>query len=165
MTGSRLRAAAAYFALVFGAGFVLGTVRVLWLVPWIGERPAELTEAPFMILVVILAAELVTKRWREPRTARRLEIGALALAFLLLAEVGVVVLVNGQSLGEYAASRDPVSGRVYLASLAWFAVAPAVLGRQRARAFGSASGADEELDPVRQSVLARADDERLQVDR
>ena len=33
-----------YFGLVFGTGFVLGPVRVLWLAPRVGERWAELIE-------------------------------------------------------------------------------------------------------------------------
>lgn len=31
-----LKAAALYFGLVFGTGFVLGTIRVLWVVPRLG---------------------------------------------------------------------------------------------------------------------------------
>jgi hypothetical protein len=40
-----LKAAVAYFAIVFGAGFVLGPIRILLVVPLVGERVAELLEA------------------------------------------------------------------------------------------------------------------------
>lgn len=51
-----LKAGALYYALVFGAGFVLGPIRVLWVVPRSGERTAELMETPIMLVVTILAA-------------------------------------------------------------------------------------------------------------
>ena len=41
-----LKAARLYFILVFGAGFMLGTLRVIWLVPRVGERAAERMECP-----------------------------------------------------------------------------------------------------------------------
>ena len=47
-----LKAAAIYFALVFGAGCVLGPVRILWLVPRVGTRAAELIEMPIMLAVI-----------------------------------------------------------------------------------------------------------------
>ncbi len=31
-----------YFAVVFGVGFVLGPIRILWVVPRLGARMAEL---------------------------------------------------------------------------------------------------------------------------
>jgi membrane protein implicated in regulation of membrane protease activity len=54
---------AAYFAIVFGAGFVFGTVRVVWLVPTVGVRLAELTELPLMLAVVFFAARWVNRRF------------------------------------------------------------------------------------------------------
>jgi hypothetical protein len=50
-----LKAGTLYFALVFGAGFVLGPIRILWAVPRFGTRMAELVETPLMLVVTILA--------------------------------------------------------------------------------------------------------------
>ena len=57
-----LKAGVLYFALVFGAGFVVGTIRTLWVVPRVGTRTAELMEAPIMLLVTILAARWMVQR-------------------------------------------------------------------------------------------------------
>lgn len=45
------KAGVLYFALVFGAGFVLGTIRTLGVVPRVGARIAELMETPVMLVV------------------------------------------------------------------------------------------------------------------
>lgn len=134
---SVLRSALAYFGLVFGAGFALGTVRTLWLVPVLGERWAELAETPLMLGVVFLSARFVAGRARERGRPARLAIGALALALLVLAELGVVLFVRGQSVADYVASRDPMSGSAYVVSLVLFAVAPALLGARSRRDAGS----------------------------
>lgn len=55
--------ALSYFALVFGAGFVLGTVRVFWVAPQLGTRAAELAEAPVMLVVIFFAARWIAKRF------------------------------------------------------------------------------------------------------
>jgi hypothetical protein len=39
-----LKASLLYFAPVFGVGFVLGTIRTLWVAPRVGMRIAELME-------------------------------------------------------------------------------------------------------------------------
>ncbi len=44
-----LKAGVLYFALVFGAAFVLGTIRTLWVAPRFGTRRAELMETPIML--------------------------------------------------------------------------------------------------------------------
>ncbi len=125
-----IKAGMAYFALVFGAGFVLGALRVPFLVPRLGERMAELTEMPFMLVVIVMAARFIVRRFGLPGTApARLGAGLLALAVLLGAEVLLAVTLQDRTLGEYVASRDPVSGTVYLAMLALFAAMPLVLAR------------------------------------
>jgi hypothetical protein len=53
-----VKAGALYFALVFGAGFLLGTIRTLWVVPRVGTRTAELMEMPIMLIVTIVAGSL-----------------------------------------------------------------------------------------------------------
>ena len=56
-----LKAGLLYFVLGFAAGFVLGTIRTLWVVPRLGVRTAELMEACIMLGVSILAARWVVR--------------------------------------------------------------------------------------------------------
>jgi hypothetical protein len=127
-----IKAGIAYFALVFGAGFVLGSIRVPFLVPRLGERMAELIEMPFMLIVIVLAARFIVRRVASPPTALvRLGIGGIALGLLLAAEIVLAIAIQDRSLGDYVASRDPVSGSVFLALLVIFAVMPLVIERGR----------------------------------
>lgn len=57
-----LKAGALHFAVVVGTGFVLGPIRVLWLVPHFGEGAAELIEAPIMLIVIGVAARWIARR-------------------------------------------------------------------------------------------------------
>ncbi len=85
-------AGAAYFALAFAAGFALGTIRVLAVVPRIGERAAELVEAPLMLAVVVAAARFVVRRFVPGApAAARLAVGLLGVALLLAVEFTVVL--------------------------------------------------------------------------
>jgi hypothetical protein len=133
-----IKAGMTYFALVFGAGFVLGSIRVPFLVPRLGERIAELIEMPFMFVVILLAARYMARRFALPANVlARLGAGFLALGLLLTAEILLAVLLQDRTLGEYVSSRDPVSGMVYLAMLALFAMMPLVLGRVESVSHGS----------------------------
>jgi hypothetical protein len=127
-----LRSGVTYFALVFGAGFVLGSIRVPFLVPRLGVRVAEFIETPFMFVVIVLAARFIVKRFSLPAVASaRLGAGLLGLGLLLVAEVLLTLVLQKQSVSEYIASRDPVSGGVYLAMLALFALMPLLVLRRR----------------------------------
>ena len=129
-----VRAGVLYFALVFSAGFFLGALRVTLLVPRVGVRIAELTEAPLMLLVTLLAARFVIRRLSLPTSVTtRLLTGLVALGLLLAAEIAVATILQGQSLSGYIKSRDPVSGAVYVALLCVFALMPAILMTARRR--------------------------------
>lgn len=83
-----LRAGAAYFALVFGAGFLLGAIRVPFLAPRLGERVAELLEMPIMLAVIVLASRHIVRRFALASHAlASLAVGLFALALLLAAEL------------------------------------------------------------------------------
>ncbi len=125
-----LKAGALYFAFVFGAGFVLGTIRTLWIVPRFGPRMAELMESPIMFVVTIAAARWVVRRLAVPSaTSGRLGVGCIALGLLLVAEFTFVLWLRGLSIREYLAMRDPVSGTVYYVMLLVFAIMPLLVAR------------------------------------
>jgi hypothetical protein len=123
--GRVVRAGLLYFALTFGAGFVLGPLRILFLVPRMGARVAELVELPVMIGISWLAARWVTGRLAvPPRPAPRLAMGAIAGAMLLTAEIALVLPLRGLTLDEYFATRDPVAGAAYYAAVLLLVLMP-----------------------------------------
>jgi hypothetical protein len=122
---------AVYFALVFSVGFLLGIVRVLVLVPTLGERWAELAEMPLMLLAIIVAARFVVRRFPAPQRASYLVSGGIALFLLVVVELSVVLAIRGLSISQYFAERDPIAGSVYVAMLVVFAVMPWLIGGKR----------------------------------
>jgi len=126
-----LKAGALYFAVVFAAGFVLGTIRTLWVVPRVGVRAAELMESPLMLVVTVLAAAWVVRRCKLPSVvSTRFAAGLVALGLLLTAEFGFMLWLRRLTVRQYLAGKDPVSGAVYFALLGVFAVAPVLVGRK-----------------------------------
>ena len=120
-----LKAGVLYFLAVFGAGFLLGPLRILWLAPRVGERLAELMEMPVMLTVVFFAARWLVRRFAvAPAMGHRLAMGGTGLALLVAAELLLVLRLRGMSVADYVASRDPVSGTAYAASLLLFALMP-----------------------------------------
>ena len=124
--------AAVYFALVFGVGFLLGTVRVLALEPHLGQRWSELAEMPLMLLAIVLAARFIVRRFPSAQRRGYLVSGLMALLLLLLVEFSVVLGIRGLSITEYLAERDPIAGAVYVLMLIIFAAMPWLLSGKRA---------------------------------
>jgi hypothetical protein len=125
-----LQAGVLYFAVVFGAGFVLGTIRTIWIVPRFGTRRAEVMEAPIMFAITVLGSRWVVRRFAKRASfPGRLAVGLFALGLLLLSEFTVVLWIRGLTIAEYLARRDPVAGTAYVVLLAAFALMPSVVGR------------------------------------
>lgn len=124
-----LQAAVLYFLLVFVAGFVLGTGRVLLMVPLLGERVAELMEMPLMLAVIVAAARWIVRHKLDGRQSTALPIGFIAMGLVLLADLGVGMWLRGLSANDVFLHRDPVSGVAYYAALLLFAVMPGIITR------------------------------------
>jgi|7_EtaG_2_1085326.scaffolds.fasta_scaffold66245_2 hypothetical protein len=119
----QIKPALIYFILIFATGFALALIRIPFLVPRLGERWAELVELPFMVLASFLVARWLVQRFGLVTVMQCIGTGLPALLMMLSAELAVM-RVQGQSLGEYLAGRDPVSGIAYLFSLLLFAAMP-----------------------------------------
>lgn len=125
-----LKAGVLSFAIVFGAGFVLGPIRIMWVVPRLGTRMAEILEAPIMFVVSVVAARWIIRRFALPRAlSQRLAMGGIGLGLMLIAEFTLVFWLRGLSTGEYLATRDPVAGAVYYLLLGLFALMPLLVAR------------------------------------
>jgi hypothetical protein len=84
-----------------------------------------------MFVITILAARWTARHLAVPPVlSRRLGIGLVALSLLLVAEFTVVLWLRGLSIRAYFASRDPVSGTVYIAMLGVFAIMPLLVARR-----------------------------------
>ena len=138
-----VRGALLYFGAVFGAGFLLGLIRVLWLVPQLGARFAELLEMPFMILVSFGAASWVVHRSRIPDSkSERMAMGVLALLLMICAELGVTALLLKAPISDVVTKRDPISGIAYVCALFLFGLMPLFVGRGKTRNSGFGTSID-----------------------
>ena len=123
-------AAILYFLAVFGAGFALGPVRVLWLEPRLGVVAATLCEAPFLLLAMIAAAYWIPRTIRMPRgIGAMLAMGLGALALQQGADLVVGTALRGISATDQWARLASPEGAIYVALLVLFALMPAIVNR------------------------------------
>lgn len=134
---SWLRIGATYFALVFGAGSLLGVLRVPLLEPIAGERLAQLLEMPLMALVIVFAARWLVRRERQPvMPGGWLAAGVTAALGVLVSDLLVGVVLRGLSLAEVLDSRDPAVSAVFVLLVAAMVPMPWIAARRSARATG-----------------------------
>jgi hypothetical protein len=122
-----------YFLIVFGLGFLLGPIRVLWLEPAIGQVAATLCEAPLLLAAMWFAAHWVPRKFGITSNRWSLFImGLIALSITILAEVAVGSGIRGISWTEQFAYFATPAGVMYLSLLATFTLMPALINTKRA---------------------------------
>jgi len=99
--GAVVAVAVRYWAAVFAVGFVLGTVRTLWLAPRLGVLPAVLAELPPMLTASWLVARRLLARRPLVSRGAALQAGALAFLLLLASEAALAVWGLGQSRAQW----------------------------------------------------------------
>ncbi|MBI1260195.1 MAG: hypothetical protein GC184_00560 [Rhizobiales bacterium] len=122
-----LRAAALYFGLTFGAGFMLGPIRTLLLEPNLGPFFATLLEAPLMLVAMTAIAIWILRQYDLHTAPARLAMGGLAFVFLMIIEMLGALLMYGQGPGEYATSLATPEGILRFALFVFFGLLPWLL--------------------------------------
>lgn len=118
------KAGSAYFALIFSLGFILGTVRVLAVIPRIGEFAATLLELPLILTASwFVSGWLIRKMRIAPNSGSRLLMGAVAFGMAMIAEP-LLGLSFGMSLAEQGSALLRPAGLAGLAGQALFGLIP-----------------------------------------
>jgi hypothetical protein len=114
-----------YFGLVFGTGFLLGPIRVLWLEPRFGPIIATACEAPFLLLAILIAARWVPRVLNIRRDSKALVlIGVGSLVLLQIADFTIGFWLRGFTPKEQFVQLLTGQGSIYAALLALFAIMP-----------------------------------------
>ena len=119
-------AGALYAVMVFLIGFIVGTIRVLLLVPRLGETTAVIVEAPMMLAASWFVCCWCVGRLSVRRTvpARSL-MGLVAFVVLMSAEVGLGA-VFGRSIAGQLATYGSLAEAIGLGAQVVFAFFPMI---------------------------------------
>jgi hypothetical protein len=114
-----------YFLAVFAIGFVFGTLRVLVIIPRIGELAAVLVELPMMLaLAWPICGALIRRCAVPPGMVPRFVMSAIAFAMLMVAELVLAVWLFGQTPQQPWASFYAPATQLGLAGQVLFALFP-----------------------------------------
>jgi hypothetical protein len=126
-----LTSATVYCLTLFALGFVLGTIRVLFLAPQIGEMGATLVEVPVMLGAAFFLCRWVVGRWLvSPELAVRWGMAFWFLVLLFLLETLVGVALFGRTMSDTLAGLATPAGLIGLTAQVIAALLPLVVGRR-----------------------------------
>ena len=125
-----MKAGAAYFAIVFALGFVLGTARILLLEPAVGEYAATAIEVPVMLAASWIACGRILAWFEVPAGhLHRGLMGPIAFVLLMAGELGVSILLLDRSFSEHWAGYREALKQIGLAAQLIFAAMPMLRGQ------------------------------------
>lgn len=128
-----LVAATVYFVLLFALGFILGTIRVVVLVPRVGPLAATAAEAPIMLMVAVFACRWVVRRWQVPgETEVRLAMATAFFVLLLTFEAALGLILFGRTPAAQVAAFATPAGLLGLATQLVAALMPLWIRRGQA---------------------------------
>jgi hypothetical protein len=116
--------ATAYWGVVFALGFVLGTLRVLWVIPRVGLIPATLLELPIILTASWFAAGWILRRFAIESQREALTLGVLAFVLLMAAECALAAALVGQTPKQWLAELARPHALLGLAGQVVFALMP-----------------------------------------
>jgi hypothetical protein len=123
-----LAAGVRYFLIVFAIGFVLGTVRTLFLAPRLGDLAAIAIELPFMLAAAWWVCRRLV-RHLPAGLAPRAVMGGSAFVLLMITEFAMSIWLFGRSPATYAAGLVNAAGLLGLAGQVAFALMPLAVRR------------------------------------
>ena len=116
-----------YFAIVFGAGFILGPIRTLWLEPQLGPFASVAIEAPVLLAAMVFAAWISTTRFAAISIRQRAAVGLGALALVIVADFSVGLALRQQTAAAQWDYLSTPAGRIYVLLLGIFGLMPMLL--------------------------------------
>ena len=120
-----IRAGLLYFVGVFATGFAFGAIRLMLLVPTLGETVAVLVETPFILGVSwLLCARAIGKFAVSVHFEPRLVMGVVALVCLLLAEFALWVGMFGNPAETFLPRYQTLAGMIGLLGQLLYAAFP-----------------------------------------
>ena len=114
---------------MFAVGFVLGTVRVLWLEGAVGRIAATLAELPAMLGVSYVIARRVLRRYAITTPRHALRLGAWAFSLLLAFELLAAMVISGRSPMQWIAQTTTTAGLLGLSGQMLFGLMPWIVLR------------------------------------
>jgi hypothetical protein len=120
-----------YFIALFGLGFVLGTIRVLFLQHSLGELRATLVEVPIMLFAAYFTCRWIIKRCKVAAALRtRILMGVCFLTLLLFAEFLLGTTLFGRTVVEQGKAITSSAGLVGLIAQFISALFPLIATRR-----------------------------------